>query len=99
MPHDDIQRIRQSHQMCGLCMRHGGHVYLTYRIPEMDELVLKNIAPEDAELLNLRHEIAQKRMQQHLQRAYQKFFSGIITKEQKTALKTLLNRIQRFMTG
>jgi hypothetical protein len=97
MPLDEIQRIRQSHQMCGLCMRHGGHVYLTYRVPEMDELLLKNISPDDAELLNLRNEIAHKRMQLYLQRVHQKFFSGVITKKQKAALKTLVNRIQRFM--
>jgi CRISPR/Cas system-associated endoribonuclease Cas2 len=72
-------------------------VYLTYRVPEMDELLLKNISPDDAELLNLRNEIAHKRMQLYLQRVHQKFFSGVITKKQKAALKTLVNRIQRFM--
>ena len=96
---DEIQRIRQSHGMCGNCMRQGAHVYLTYRIPEMDELLLETIAPEDVNLLNLRNEVAQKRIQQRLQRVYQKIFSGIITKTQKTALKTLINRIQHFLAG
>jgi len=95
MPLDEIQRIRQSHSMCERCMRKGAHVYLTYRIPEMDELLLEIIEPDDAELLNLRNEMSQKRMQLLLQRVYQKLFSGFMTTEQKTALKALFNRIQR----
>lgn len=99
MPLDEIQRMRQNHSMCGLCMPHGGHLYLTYSVPEMDELLLETITEEDAALLNLRNELAQKRIQQRLQRVYQKIFSGIMTKEQKTALKTLLKRIQHFKAG
>ena len=99
MPLDEIQRIRQSHQMCGLCMRHGGHVYLTNRVPEMDELLLNNIAPEDISLLDLHREFAQTRRQQYFQRVYQKYLSGIISKKQKDALKNLMNRIQGVMTG
>jgi len=95
MPLDEIQRVRQSHSMCERCMRKGAHVYLTYRIPEMDELLLENIAPEDAELLDLRNEISQKKLQLFLQRVFQRLFSGFMTKEQKTALKALITRIQR----
>jgi len=95
MPLDEIQRIRQSHSMCERCMRKGAHVYLTYRIPEMDELLLENIAPEDAELLDLRNEISQKKMQLLLQRVFQRLFSWFMTKEQKTALKALFTRILR----
>lgn len=98
MPLDEIQEIRQSHSMCKRCMRHGAHAFLTYRLPEMEELILGAIPTEDAELLDLRYEIAQKRMQQRLQKIYQKFFSGIITKEQKAALETRINQIQRFIS-
>jgi MoaA/NifB/PqqE/SkfB family radical SAM enzyme len=90
MPIDEIQRIRQNHQMCGICMRHGGHMYLTYRVPEMDELILKNITLEDVVLLDLHREFAQKSRQQFLQRVFQKYLSRFISKKRKDALKNLI---------
>ena len=54
----------------------------------MEELILEAISPEDVELLDLRHEIAQERRQRRLQKIYQTFFSRIITNKQKEVLKT-----------
>jgi organic radical activating enzyme len=96
MPLAEIQRLKQNHPMCGRCMRHGAHVYLTYGIDEMDELALAEIAPEDAELLDLSYELAWKRRQQRLTKLYDRFFAGFFSTGQKAALAGLFFRMQRF---
>lgn len=97
MPIDEIQRIRQGHGMCERCMRKGGHVYVIQDAHELDELALTNIAPEDAELLGLRHEIAQKRMRRRLEKLYDRVFADFISTEQKARLGTLFDRTQHFV--
>lgn len=86
MPLAEIQAARHAHPMCARCLRQGGHVYLTYGYPELEELALANIAPEDAELLDLRREIALKLRQQRLAGLYQRFFSRFLSAGCKTAL-------------
>jgi len=95
MPLDEIQAIRNSHSLCKSCMRNGLHAFLTYRIPKMEELILATISPDDIELLELRHEFAQKRRQQRFQKIYQTFFSPMIGDKQKEILKTLTHQIHR----
>jgi MoaA/NifB/PqqE/SkfB family radical SAM enzyme len=95
MPLKEIQAIRQNHPLCGLCMRLGGHVYLTHGIGEMDELALANIAPEDVELLDLRHKITWERRWHRLQEIYRTFFSKALTKEQEALLKNQFDRMIR----
>lgn len=96
MPLDGIQAIRKSHSLCKRCMRNGAHAFLTYRVPEMEELILETISAEDIEHLDLRHEIAQGRRQQRLQRIYMTYFSQMIGDRQKEILKTLLHQILGF---
>lgn len=95
MPLDEIQSIRQGHSLCKRCMRNGVHAFLTYRIPEMDELILETISPDDIELLELRHEIARERRQQRLQEIYRTYFSQMIGDKQKELLKKLMHQILR----
>lgn len=97
MPLDEIQRLRQGHEMCGRCTRLGAHVYVTYGAHELEEAAMAYIAPEDAELLDLRYELAQKRLRRLMEKAYQKFFAGAITTEQKAMLGAGFDRIQRFI--
>lgn len=98
MPLDDIQRLRQEHGMCISCMRSGGHVYVTQDVPEFDELALANIDSTDVKLLDLRHEIAQKHLRRRLESIYDRFFSGVMSIEQKTRLGDLFDRILRFVS-
>lgn len=96
MPLDEIQAIRKSHTMCTSCMECGIHAFLTYRIPEMEELILETISADDGELLELRHELAQQRRQQRFQKIYRTFFLQMISDKQKEILKTLIHQIYRF---
>jgi hypothetical protein len=96
IPVAELQATRQSHPMCARCMRHGGHVYLTYGYPELDYLALANIALEGAELQALRHEIALKRRQQLLARLYERVFSRLLSTGQKTALAERFFHLQNF---
>ena len=93
MPLAEIQEVRKTHSMCKRCMHHGAHLYLTYRIPGMDNLLLGSISQEDAKSLDLRREFAQKQMERKLQTIYLKYFPWIITKKQKAAIKALLNHV------
>jgi len=92
---DDIQKIRQAHSMCNLCKRNGVHAYFTSRLPEMEQFILETISAEDAELLEIRSEFAKKHVHQYLRKIYQKYLSGIITKDQKTVLEGLVKRALR----
>jgi hypothetical protein len=78
-------------------MRAGGHVYLNYGLDRMDEMALANIAPEDAELLDLRNEIAWKRRQQRLTKLYNLFFARVFSPEQKDRMSALFFRLQAYL--
>ena len=95
MPLDGIQAIRKGHSLCKRCMRNGVHAFLTYRVPEMDELILETISADDIERLGLRHEIAQRQRQQRLQKIYRTYFSQMIGDRHKELLKTLMHQILR----
>jgi MoaA/NifB/PqqE/SkfB family radical SAM enzyme len=97
LPLVEIQRLRQNHTMCERCMRQGAHVYLTQGAYELEELALENIAPEDAELLDLRSEVAWKRRQRQLALLYDRLFSRVISPGQKAALAAGFFRLQRFI--
>ncbi len=106
MPLDNIQGLRQEHSMCRRCMRNGIHVYVTYGAHELEELAAAGVAIEDAELLDLRRELKQKRLRRRLENVYEKVFAGVITLEQKAALGALLdkmlsaaNRAKRSISG
>lgn len=94
MPVDKIQQLRHGHDMCVRCMRRGAHVYVTYGVHELEELAAANVLPEDAALLDLPHELFQKRLRRNLEALYEKFFAGVITTEQKAALGDLFDRMQ-----
>jgi len=94
MPVDEIQSLRQEHDMCARCMRSGVHIYVTYGIHELEELAVANVAPEDAAILDLRYELLQKRLRRSLEAFYQKVLVGVVTTEQKAALGDLFNRLQ-----
>lgn len=72
MPLARIQEIRENHPNCTLCMSHGAHVYMTYGTPELDDLALANIDPADVELLDLRYEIAVRRMKRRIDHLYRR---------------------------
>lgn len=95
MPLDDIQRLRQTHSMCEICTRRGAHVYMTYGAEEADEIAMANIAPGDAGLLDLKYELAQKRLRRRLEKVYRRFFTRVVTAEQKEALGNQFDRLQR----
>jgi hypothetical protein len=76
-------------------MRHGAHAFLTYAVPEMNQLILENITAADAERLNLRHEIARKSLQRRLHKISRTFFSGILSSEQKAAIEVQIKRMLR----
>jgi len=95
LPLDDIQKMRHNHGLCERCMKQGAHLYLTYRTPGMESLILGNIPPEDAELLKIKDEFVQERRRRRIQRIYQAFFSKIISKERKDRLKTGLAKMLR----
>ncbi len=97
MPLEDIQRLRQSHPMCGSCMREGAHIYMTYGIDEMDELALANVDSEDVKLLDLDYEIAWERRRQRLAKLYDRFFAGVLSAGQKAALGDRFFRVQSFL--
>lgn len=90
LPLDEIQDMRHGHSLCQLCMSRGAHRYLTYGTPGLESLILGNIEPEDAALLELRNEFARARRQRRLQSIYQLVFSRFISKEQKERLKAAL---------
>jgi hypothetical protein len=97
LPFEKIQMLRQNHSLCKICMHHGVHQYLTNRTPEMEELILETVTPEDSDRLDLRHEFAQERLNLRLQKIYQTFFSGIFTNTQKRLLKTQVYRMLNFI--
>lgn len=90
---DEIQRLRKCHSLCEPCMKNGAHLYLTYRTPGIEEMILGNIPEKDAELLDVRREFALKRRQRLLQLIYQACFSRFFTKKQKTLLKIQVDRL------
>ncbi|MBI5741574.1 MAG: radical SAM protein [Nitrospirae bacterium] len=94
---DEIRKLREGHSLCGRCMRHGAHVYVTYGAHELEEIAAANIDPEDAELLDLSYELAQKRLRRRLEEVYRRVFAGIITTEQKAALGSVFDRLQRIV--
>ena len=95
MPIDEIQRVRRSHGLCKVCTRHGAHVYLTYGTHELDEAALNKISPEDCRLLDLRYELAQKRLRRYLESVYDTALSGIISTEHKAVMGRQFHRLQR----
>jgi len=97
-PLDEIQRMRESHPMCNRCMAHGIHRYLIHGFQELTELALAHIAPEDAELLNLRHEIAQIHKRQKLIRIYDTLFTRILSPEKKASLADRFYHLDRFLS-
>lgn len=70
MPLSQIQKLRENHSNCTLCMHHGAHVYMTCVSPGFDALALANLAPEDVELLDLRYDIFARRMKRRLDELY-----------------------------
>ena len=90
----EIQRMRQSHPMCAHCLRQGAHLYLTYRLPAMDEMVLARLAPEEEAIIGLRSELARKRRQERRSRIFNKLFARFLTAEQKTLLVEGVYRLQ-----
>jgi len=97
MPLDHIQKARRQHAICGACTQAGVNVYVTYGLHELEELAAAAIDPEDALLLDLRYELAQKRLRRKLEMLYEKLFAGVITTEQKAALGSLFNRVHSFI--
>lgn len=95
LPLVEIQRLRETHEMCGICQHHGAHVYLLQDIPELDELALTHIALEDAKALELQREFAGKRLKRRLGKLYQKYFAGIITAKQVAAVEARFDRVLR----
>jgi hypothetical protein len=77
------------------CMRAGAHVYVTYGSHELEELAVSGISPEDAGLLDLSHELAQKRLRRKMETVYEKVFAGVISTEQKVMLGAHFDRLQR----
>ena len=98
LPLGDIQKIRQSHPLCELCLRQGAHVYMTYGIDEIDELALANIPAEEVDRLDLRREIAWERRQERLTKLYGRYFSRLFSSGQKAALADRYFRLQRFLS-
>ncbi len=90
---DEIQEIRDSHAMCARCMSLGGHVYLTYGIQNLLQLVMANISQEDVKLLDLENELAQKRLWQILHGMYAKLPVDILSSRQKEALLACAQRV------
>ena len=93
LPLDEIQRLREAHEMCRSCLRHGGHVYLVQGAPELDELALASIAPEDVDSLGLRQQLAWKRMKERLGKLYRRYLSGAIAPRRIAALEARLDRL------
>lgn len=94
MPLAEIQALKESHSICTLCMRHGAHVYMTFGAPELDELALANLAPEDVESLDLRYEIAAKRMKGRLDSFYRNMPLHLSEKNEEFLVRQI-NRVQR----
>lgn len=93
----ELQQIKENHAICALCMQHGAHVYMTCGTPELDTLALSNIAPEDAALLDLRYELAMKRLKGRLDSLYRK--SPLrLTPAQEAALRRQINKVQRLVS-
>jgi MoaA/NifB/PqqE/SkfB family radical SAM enzyme len=97
IPLEDIQKLRHSHPLCGTCMRQGAHVYMTYGIEEMDELVLRNLDPADVKLLDLNYEKAWEHWEQRLVKIYNRYFAEILSAGQKDILADNFFRIQRYL--
>ncbi|MDW7710836.1 MAG: radical SAM protein [Deferrisomatales bacterium] len=75
----EIQRLREAHPLCRRCLEAGGHLYLTYRVPDLEGLVLGSLSTAEVALPGLRREIARKRMERRLTRLYNRFFSGVFS--------------------
>jgi len=97
MPLDHIQKVRRQHAICAVCTQAGVNVYVTYGLHELEKLAAAAVDPEDALLLDLRYELAQKRLRRKLEMLYEKLFAGVITTEQKAALGSLFNRVHSFI--
>jgi MoaA/NifB/PqqE/SkfB family radical SAM enzyme len=95
---EEIQDIRKGHPMCNCCLRQSAHLYLTYRLPIMEELVLANLTPEEAALLDLPSEIARKRLHRRLSRVYDTLFGPFLPAEQKAVLAGRFLQLQSFFS-
>jgi organic radical activating enzyme len=96
MPLARIQELRENHANCTLCMSHGAHVYMTYGAPGLDELALANLDPEDVELLDLRYEIAARRMKRRIDTFYRRL-PVQLSPAAEAALVRQVNRAQGLM--
>jgi len=94
----EIQKMRQNHPLCEICMRQGAHVYMTFGLGEMDELALANLSPDDVEGLDLRSQLAWERRQERLSKLYDRFFSGVFSPAQKAVLVERYYRVQHFLS-
>jgi len=77
-------------------MSHGAHVYMTYGAPGLDELALANLDPEDVELLDLRYEIAARRMKRRIDTFYRRL-PVQLSPAAEAALVRQVNRAQGLM--
>jgi MoaA/NifB/PqqE/SkfB family radical SAM enzyme len=98
LPLNEIQARREAHPMCRRCMEAGAHLYLTYRTPGLERLVLETVAPNDSELLDLRGEFARQRRERRL-RQLLKPLTALIGKKQRRALKSRIKRLVRLVQG
>lgn len=96
MPLTQIQELRETHSNCTLCMHHGAHVYMTFGAPGFDALALANLAPEDVELLDLRYEVAARRVKRRLDSLYRRLPLHL-SPAMEARLMRQGNRIQRLV--
>jgi len=82
-PHSESQAATRH---IAVCTQAGVNVYVTYGLHELEKLAAAAVDPEDALLLDLRHELEQKRLRRKLEMLYEKLFAGVISTEQKSAL-------------
>lgn len=96
MPLSRIQALREKHPICGQCMAHGAHVYMTGGVPALDDLALANLADEDVALLDLRYELAVQRMKRRLDSFY-RCLPVTLSPVMEAALTSRVNRVQQLV--
>ena len=93
-PLEEIQRRKYAHEMCARCTKHGAHVYVNCGVHEFEEVAARSVDPEDAKLLDLKHELMNSRLRRRLERVYRDYFSSFLSLEQSAWLGTQYDRLQ-----
>lgn len=94
-PFAELQARKYAHDMCGRCMRRGGHVYGTYGGPDFDDIAARTIGPEGVRLLSLNAERRRARLRHGVEWLYGRTAAKLLSAEQSGRLARGYGRLRR----